>query len=226
MITAKRNSEGVITITGISDFERTRISFANSLKISQDYKTAEVSETVLIIRNKYGSDLEIPIEDIQPDKTTDKFIPSEKELLQWGFENIPNRMLNNIKEYLYVKNKIAYDTGTNELSSFEFMLTYPKPIPFHTREDFMKCIGVSEAWKPSEELLIKLRFVEKTDATKKPMRNRFELNFKSGNRLTYNERKQSEFILRGYENHTDEYLLHLHSETELRMLVEILQREK
>lgn len=123
MISAKRNKEGEIIVSGLEVTKYYYFDFAqngNALIVSR-------------AENRFT----IPIEDEK--ETEPKFIPTYEELLQWGFveinaKTIWRKVIGEV--YFY------YQPEINELEKLIGSMNYGY-IPFHTKQDFMRAVGVS-----------------------------------------------------------------------------------
>lgn len=172
-----------------------------------------------------------------------KFTPSHDELLDWGFEPFKTSSISAGKKYFY--------DYYEKISSNKFIMQYypydnslmefggkTKEYPFTTKEEFMSAVGVEEKranvikhetlYIPSEEVLKELGFNKVSDALcgykyKSP---KFELEDETYCTLFYypSLMKFGEEVI--YKLKGIIKYFHLRSDAELKMICEVLSREK
>jgi len=238
LISAKRNKEGVVTISGLINLDFYNIGVAEGGK-------------ELYIKSMSKEGFLVPIED----ESEPKFIPTHEELLEWGFIETDVTtvwLLKKDTDFIYYGSKGNWLTWNNFSR------------PFHTKQDFMKSVGVEEninphnlfmesailkvkwkdsytdtinAWEPKEinELIKVLMLIDKRENQSSAYipseKTLVDLGF-TRNLTGWDKKFFTELRYIGYTVADNEFEdedgnpLFLHSDTELKMLVEILGREK
>lgn len=195
MISAKRNKEGEIIVSGLGKYE--------NLSIDDKYLMVNMQKRILI-----------------EDETEPKFIPTHEELLQWGFNKCKDVNIYSLfgKQYEGFNASFYYYQDKNLLQNVTMDKPYGQEIPFHTKQDFMKCIGVTNnvsdfkiTYIPSEKTLIDLGFTR---------------NLTGWDKKFFTELRYIGYTIADNEfEDEDGNALFLHSDSELKMLVDILSRE-
>ncbi len=243
-IKATRNKEGVVEI-GIEESGYHFIDFSDDGKYLFIKKWQEVEfEKILISNLEYYNPNEpiyfqwgnVPVKRIfirNESKITgqkvEKYVPSPGELLEMGFVPIEKQFSSyTFKKVIGIEQSINYTMSNNNLWH-----QFNPSIPFHTKEDFMRCIGAYDKDKvrkhieeaeefvrpayeptityiPSEKVLQELGFEVCRDGMKIQLNN-----FRS----IWWLKKEKEFV------DTNGVNLFIHSDSELKMLVDILGRE-
>jgi len=250
MITAKRNKAGNIEINGtwhiFSTDKKNRMVFkADDCELDIPIEEEREDKPLYMGFNKTELDkIHRFIMDggVEKNKVLEtKFVPNRDELLKWGFVETT------WKTYFANGDKtILYSQTENKL--FQYAVANNIEIPFHTKADFLKAIGVEEKEKPfdksrnggveyykanegvndyekatyipSESLLQELGFKCESALLTNPSIKVWE--FKFNNQLFICYDCSNQFLIGG-DYHGK---LFLRSDSELRMLVEVLGREK
>jgi len=133
LISAKRNKEGVVEISGLIDNRQYFIS---------------VDGNVLYVSDVEGCKI-VKIEDEK--ESEPKFIPTHEELLEWGFEPFKTSTIALSKKHFYdyyqkiSPNKFYMQYYPYDNSLMEFG-GKTKTFPFTTKQDFMRIVGYDETF--------------------------------------------------------------------------------